>query len=208
MAVRSRRWGFTLIELLVVIAIIAILIALLVPAVQKVREAAARAQCTNNLKQIVLATHNFHDANKRLPPGSIGSAWGETTTQICIGTLAFILPYVEQGTVYNQLTATGTVMQPNTASTWGTGNWWNNNNVVAVANAQIQTFLCPSDSATSRTVEFVSLNTYSYTLGGWLYSSSTMGKTNYAASGGSLGNVARAGRRRYLLRPVGRPVLH
>src|SRR5688572_11505777 len=73
------RQAFTLIELLVVIAIIAILIALLVPAVQKVREAAARTQCTNNLKNLALACHGFHDVNKVLPPGQLNPYAAEPT---------------------------------------------------------------------------------------------------------------------------------
>lgn len=87
------RKAFTLIELLVVIAIIAILIALLVPAVQKVREAAARTQCQNNIRQIAIALHNYHDVNKKFPAG------GNTVGNQGLSFLVLILPYVEQGAI-------------------------------------------------------------------------------------------------------------
>ena len=95
----ARRNGFTLIELLVVIVIIAILIALLVPAVQKVRAAAARTQCSNNLKQIGLAMHNYHDTNKKFPPG------GDVKS---ISAQSYLLPYVEQDNIYKTIDFTQT----------------------------------------------------------------------------------------------------
>jgi len=104
---RNRRTAFTLIELLVVIAIIAILIALLVPAVQKVREAAARTQCANSLKQVCLAAHGYHDASKKLPAGAL------MTNGSYMGPLAPMLPYYEQTALYNQLAAAGFKMRAN-----------------------------------------------------------------------------------------------
>ncbi|WDI42621.1 DUF1559 domain-containing protein [Bremerella sp. P1] len=92
---RPSRRGFTLVELLVVIAIIGVLIALLLPAVQQAREAARRMQCSNNMKQMGLAVHNFHDTYNGMPP-SVAFQWGHTTW-------SFLLPYIEQGSLYDQM---------------------------------------------------------------------------------------------------------
>ena len=100
--VLQKRRGFTLIELLVVIAIIGILIGLLLPAVQKVREAAARTQCANNLKQLGLACHTYHDVNQGLPPGYTANA-AYPSTSPGWGWAAYLLPYVEQQNLHRQI---------------------------------------------------------------------------------------------------------
>jgi prepilin-type N-terminal cleavage/methylation domain-containing protein/prepilin-type processing-associated H-X9-DG protein len=128
---RSRR-AFTLIELLVVIAIIAILIALLVPAVQKVRDAAARTQCLNNLKQWGLAMHNYHDSNKKLPPGATNSprrTW-----------VVYLYAFIDQGPAANRYVWTSPFyVAPNIVTSTTNG----------VLCTQSAMFFCPSDRPNS-----------------------------------------------------------
>jgi len=137
----SRRPAFTLIELLVVIAIIAVLIGLLLPAVQKVREAAARTKCQNNLKQIALAAHSYESANGALPPGN--------TSQSGIGAMAFLLPYIEQSAVYSQIPAvmlTVPTTNPGTYNGATHPNSWYVDPVAVKASANyIPTYNCPAD---------------------------------------------------------------
>jgi prepilin-type N-terminal cleavage/methylation domain-containing protein len=146
----TRRQGFTLIELLVVIAIIAILIGLLVPAVQKVREAAARIQCENNLKQIGLAAHNYESTYKRLPPGYLGPPNPTAGTPPVsngvqnVGVMAFLLPYIEQGPLWNQ--ATAAAGSPYFATQTVDTYWIRNAGLVAAARNHIPVYECPSDS--------------------------------------------------------------
>jgi prepilin-type N-terminal cleavage/methylation domain-containing protein/prepilin-type processing-associated H-X9-DG protein len=152
---RSRS-GFTLIELLVVIAIIAILIGLLLPAVQKVREAAARSSCTNNLHQIALAAMNYESTYQVLPSGSLQSPNGNTGSDGTwngpgCGALAQILPYMEQTAIYNQVPAQ--YFSPTAADApwaYSTPPYDPNGNatgIIPVASSVIKSYLCPSDNA-------------------------------------------------------------
>ncbi len=138
MSPRSRRSAFTLIELLVVIAIIAVLIGLLLPAVQKVREAAARAKCQNNLKQMGLAAHNYASANGYLPPGVLGS--DTPNGGPCVGCLTLMLPYLEQDALFRSL-----VLNTSTSPVSGQP-WWSNGVNVSAARNRIPMFTCPSDN--------------------------------------------------------------
>jgi len=132
----SRRLGFTLIELLVVIAIIAVLVALLLPAVQQAREAARRSQCKNNLKQIGLALHNYLDTNLTFPIGQ-QTPWN-TKPNWRIG----VLPYLEQGNVFNKLDFVG---GSSFAAGPTAGGSFTGPNVV-LRNFNVMTFVCPSNS--------------------------------------------------------------
>ncbi len=137
--------GFTLIELLVVIAIIAVLIALLLPAVQAAREAARRSQCTNNLKQIGLAMHNYVSSNTMLPPLGVDAAWNSANTalpqphQNCSQHVR-LLPYLELTTSYNAWNMSfGARWSDNVGIQYSAIN-------ASVLVQQITTFLCPSDT--------------------------------------------------------------
>lgn len=155
--VRKRMAAFTLIELLVVIAIIAILIALLLPAVQQAREAARRTQCRNNMKQLGLAIHNYHDVFGVFPACYDGTL-GYPTTQnqaggrpvstdgsLGISWITAALPYLEQAPLYQQIATAGAFTQRKSAGGAGSGQGYDHPNVKAAALTVIPSLLCPSN---------------------------------------------------------------
>lgn len=216
-----RRTGFTLVELLVVIAIIGILVALLLPAVQAAREAARRMQCSNNLKQVALASHNFHDTYKRFPPSHLGpipageqagagtySGFGQN-----VGTMVYILPFMEQNAVYDQIesdlnlrlehhpgmpsTMIPANLRPLTQGYWARGTAWR------MAQTRIPGYLCPSDNAYANSVGTVAfINTYRvgtnsanfnyfyFSIGG---GGDNMGRSNYLSCSGAAGAMQNNG---------------
>ena len=147
---RCRRSGFTLVELLVVIAIIGILIAMLLPAVQAAREAARRTQCMNNLKQIGLAFHNYHDTWNRFPPRGVSGGPAPNTNQAREGAwcwASMILSYVEQGALYDKLEVGRTDLVPQDPANMTNVNDYTTaapNTPESLFTTAIPVYLCPS----------------------------------------------------------------
>ena len=168
---QKRTRGFTLIELLVVIAIIAILIALLLPAVQQAREAARRSQCKNNLKQIGLAMHNYHDTHRIFPPGYIRNM--QIPESVAprfpqFGWACMILPYVEETALYNKIGSNSSDF----AVDWNT----DNQALYDLSREVINVYICPSDPDDNFSDWGVDKSTSGLTGG-------NPAKSNYLASG-------------------------
>src|SRR5438128_2196461 len=203
MSHRSRR-AFTLVELLVVFAIIGVLIALLIPAVQQVRESANRLRCANNLKQLGIAAHAYHDVNKVFPPGYLGPSdpqmeynftpfpggayWAWYTKASHVGVVAFLLPYIEQQTISMEIDWNSTTP------------WWQSANNLMMAQKTLAVLQCPSDDLNGGVSHAVYIAHHCDRLWGYVtlhFSNATsphianrLGLTNYAGVNGARGEGA------------------
>jgi prepilin-type N-terminal cleavage/methylation domain-containing protein len=188
-----RRLGFTLIELLVVIAILSTLMGLLLPAVQTVRESAARTQCSSNLKQIGLAALHYADTHGVLPPGQlgpypdIGLGLPPIDTQF-VGAFVYLLPFIEQDNLLRQLVQDLPADYMNPSAVYPP--WWNYPSVAAVAQTRIKLYLCPSDEPYSNTVATEILtHTFRQSSGFELF----VGVSDLSEGGDNLGRTSYAG---------------
>ncbi len=217
------RKGFTLVELLVVIAIIGILVALLLPAVQAAREAARRMQCSNRLKQLGLAAHNFHDVYHRFPPGFEGHLTPDRSRieysngpgapgywdNPWLGTHAYLLPYMEQQTIADKIMVefnpqkfkddpamptVPSVMRP----------WWNDltppDTTWFIAKTRLPMLICPSTNpynANSATFILLQTDNQNVLHGGTFGIGANLGATNYISCGGGFGTVPGSGWDKY-----------
>ncbi len=186
-----RRCAFTLVELLVVIAIIGVLVALLLPAVQMAREAARRMSCTNNLKQLGIALHNYHDAHGRLPPPTVFSSMKNDTGSTAdgqtynVGTTGFVmlLPYIEQKAIHDQwnFNVTSTNARRFTNSKPFAGGALAEPNL-SLSQTVLKAFLCPSDPTPKRHTNTTTPE----------YLTTSAAITNYVFAGGITNDESRA----------------
>ncbi|MBN2473614.1 MAG: DUF1559 domain-containing protein [Pirellulales bacterium] len=195
---RRNAAAFTLVELLVVIAIIGILVALLLPAIQNAREAARRAQCASQLKQVGLAALDYQAAFKRFPPGYLGpDRFGKMSSPPAqgdgqgVGLLVFLLPYLEQNALYSQLDQH---IDYNLDAEF----WWDHADLWDRAQTRIGTFLCPSDDPYESEVgTILFLHTHNSSTGAKLQAAVSpnsaggdqLGRTNYVGVAGQMGEI-------------------